>query len=118
MSHESRPMTREELILKLEALFKEMPTDPDLPDWRDRIDTVDEIILELLNIRSISANEIGRLKKERNIPVYVPKREEEVLNHVMSANPGPLPDTAIRRLFERIIDETRSLERRNYQEED
>lgn len=111
-------MTREELTLKLEALFRAMPTDSDLPEWRGRIDTVDEIILELLNMRSESANEIGRIKKERNIPVYVPKREEEVLNHVMSVNPGPLPNTAIRRLFERIIDETRSLERRNYQEEE
>ncbi|MEQ9103932.1 MAG: chorismate mutase [Rhodothermales bacterium] len=118
MPPESRPMTREELVRKLDALFREMPSDADLADWRGRIDTVDELVLALLNIRSVSANEIGRLKKERNIPVYVPKREEEVLNHVMSVNPGPLPDTAIRRLFERIIDETRSLERRNYQEEE
>ena len=28
-----------------------------------------------------------------------------------SANPGPLPDAAIRRLFERILDEARSVER-------
>lgn len=111
-------MTREDLIRRLETLFREMPEDADLPEWRDRIDAVDELVLALLNIRSVSANEIGRIKKERNIPVYVPKREEEVLRHVMSVNPGPLPDTAVKRLFERIIDETRSLERRNYQEED
>jgi hypothetical protein len=34
-----------------------------------------------------------------------------VLDGVASANPGPLSDAAIRRLFERILDEARSVER-------
>jgi chorismate mutase len=45
------------------------------------------------------------------LPVYQPARENEILANVERANPGPLADTAIRRLFERIIDEARSLER-------
>ncbi|PIQ60927.1 MAG: chorismate mutase [Bacteroidetes bacterium CG12_big_fil_rev_8_21_14_0_65_60_17] len=98
-------------------LLETAPSDPDnLSAWRVRIDAVDRIILHLLNHRSNCANEIGRIKKTLDMPVYVPRREEEVLRNVMEHNPGPLPDTAVRRLFERIIDETRSLERHRYQD--
>ena len=61
---------------------------------------------------------IGSIKKSVGLPVYVPSRETAVIENVMTANRGPLPDTAVRRLFERIIDETRSLERHLYQEEE
>ena len=57
--------------------------------------------------------EIGRLKKEPGIEVYQPDREKEVLAHVRGiAAEGPLGADAIARLFERIIDEARRLERR------
>ena len=58
---------------------------------------------------------IGAIKKRIGLPVYVPSREAEVIRNVVSANAGPLPDAAVRRLFERVIDETRSLERHQYQ---
>jgi len=95
----------------------ENPTGEDLKPWRDRIDALDRAILQLLNERARCANAIGHLKKQLNLPVYVPSREEEVIQNVLSHNPGPLPDSAVRHLFERIIDETRSLERRKYQDE-
>ncbi len=101
------------------AILERVPEDrDDLSAWRARIDAVDQIILTLLNRRSDCANEIGRIKKALDMPVYVPRREEEVLRNVMKHNPGPLPDTAVRRLFERIIDETRSLERHRYQDKE
>lgn len=89
------------------------PASPEaLRPWRDRIDALDETILALLNERARCATEIGHLKRALGVPVYAPKREDEVLRHVLAANAGPLPPDAVRRLFERIIDETRSLERR------
>ena len=91
------------------------PTRDDLRPWRDRIDEIDRIILQLLNERSRSANVIGHIKKKLALPVYAPRREEEVIDNVLTANEGPLPDAAVRRLFERVIDETRSLERQKYQ---
>jgi chorismate mutase len=45
------------------------------------------------------------------LPAWQPEREAEILRNVVKSNPGPLGDAAIRRLFERIIDEARSLER-------
>lgn len=96
----------------------EAPTADDLAPWRDRIDAIDLAILKLLSERVSYAHVIGRIKKEAGLPVYVPSREEEVIRNVVSHNPGPLPDEIVRRLFERIIDETRSLERQKFQEED
>jgi chorismate mutase len=83
----------------------------DISDWRDEIDRIDEELVKLLNKRSQCALEIGHIKHELNIPVYSPNREAEVIRHVTSINQGPLESGAIRRLFERIIDESRTLER-------
>ena len=83
-----------------------------LSDWRQRIDDIDRKLVELLNERSRCALEIGKLKQAANIPLYQPEREIEVLANAENNNSGPLTDAAIRRLFERIIDEARRLERR------
>ena len=93
----------------------EPESDKDMSTWRARIDAIDQILLVLLNERSRSANEIGHIKKQHKLPIYVPEREKTVLGNVLKNNSGPLEDDAVRRLFERIIDETRSLERRKYQ---
>jgi chorismate mutase len=82
-----------------------------LDDLRKKIDALDEALVRLLNARAACALEIGRCKKEIGLAIYQPSREAEVLGHVQSINPGPLDDGAVRRLFERIIDEARRLER-------
>ncbi len=82
-----------------------------LSDWRRRIDEIDKKLVELLNERSRCALEIGKLKQAAGIPLYQPDRENEVLANAERSNPGPLTDAAIRRLFERIIDEARAAER-------
>jgi chorismate mutase len=82
-----------------------------LSDLRKKIDALDEAIVRLLNARAACALEIGRVKKDAGLPIYQPSRESEVLGHVQTINPGPLDDGAVRRLFERIIDEARRLER-------
>jgi len=83
----------------------------DLEDLRKRIDLLDESLVRLLNSRAACALEIGRLKREMGIAIYQPEREAEVLRNVQRANTGPLDQHAIKRLFERIIDEARHLER-------
>jgi chorismate mutase-like protein len=84
-----------------------------LDEIRLDIDRVDEVLVRLLNERARCVCEIGRLKKESGIEIYQPDREKDVLNHVRAvASEGPLGPDAIARLFERIIDEARRLERR------
>lgn len=82
-----------------------------IDDWRLEIDALDDEILLRLNERASYAVEIGRLKRAQNVETYTPAREDEVLKRVIAANRGPLSADAIRRLFERIIDESRSIER-------
>ena len=82
-----------------------------LDELRRRIDALDEALVQLLSERAKCALEIGRVKKDAGLDVYQPAREVEVLAHVQHVNPGPLDDAAIRRLFERVIDEARRLER-------
>ncbi len=84
-----------------------------LDELRERVDALDEQLVELLNQRAACALEIGALKKALGLDVYQPQREAEVLRHVREvsrARGGPLADEAITRLFERIIDEARHLE--------
>lgn len=78
---------------------------------RQNIDQVDEVLVKLLNQRARWALEIGDVKKTVDMPVYQPDREAKVLEHVLGANRGPLTPAAVKRLFERIIDESRRLER-------
>ncbi len=113
-------MQLDDIISELQRLKSEQDpssrTDPnDIARWRDRIDGIDQLLLLLLNERSRSANNIGHIKKHLKLPIYVPEREKHVLKNVLDANDGPLNDEAVRHLFERIIDETRSLERQRYQ---
>jgi chorismate mutase len=86
-------------------------------DWRRKIDEIDRKLVELLNERSHCVVEIGKLKKTEGAPLYQPDREREVLAGVERANRGPLSAAAIRRLFERILDEARSVERTVMQDE-
>lgn len=78
---------------------------------RRRIDDLDERLVQLLNDRAGCALEIGRIKQALGMEIYQPDREREVLRHVRDLNGGPLDAHAIVRLFERIIDEARRLER-------
>jgi chorismate mutase len=91
-------MAEERQVSQLEAL-------------RRRIDEIDEALVRLLSARAECALAIGREKKAAGLDVYQPSRESEVLEHVQRVNGGPLDDSAIKRLFERVIDEARRLER-------
>ncbi len=78
---------------------------------REEIDQLDARLLEIFNRRAELALAIGAIKHQRGLPIYDPEREKRIFKRVMAANPGPLADEAIVRLFERVVDESRSLER-------
>jgi chorismate mutase len=78
---------------------------------REAIDRVDDVLVKLLNQRAKYAVEIGEIKGILDLPIYAPEREKHVLSHVEQASGGPLDASAMRRLFERIIDESRRVER-------
>lgn len=82
-----------------------------LAEWRKKIDEIDMQLVMLLNTRAQYAEEIGNVKQQQGFDAYSPEREEEVMKNVLNRNAGPLSPQAIRRLFERIIDESRAVER-------
>jgi chorismate mutase len=82
-----------------------------LEDCRVRIDALDLELLELLNQRTRIVEDIGRIKQELGLPIYEPRREDDVYRNVASHNGGPLSEEALKRIFERIIDEMRSLQK-------
>lgn len=83
----------------------------DLSRCRERIDELDLRLLDLLNQRTAIVEEIGRIKQDLDMGIYEPKREEQVFANVLGHNHGPLPPDAVKRIFERIIDEMRTLQK-------
>jgi chorismate mutase len=78
---------------------------------REEIDGLDRRLVALLNERTSIVERIGQAKKEAQLPVYEPKREDAVYANIAAGNSGPLPNDALRRIFERIIDEMRKVQR-------
>ncbi len=81
---------------------------------RAEIDQIDEVLVRLFDSRARCAYAIGRVKRTEGRAVYEPAREASVLAHVRAVNQslgGPLDDEAIARLFERVIDESRRIQR-------
>lgn len=87
-----------------------------LSECRARIDEVDLRILALLNERTSIAQEIGRIKQGSGMAIYEPRREDQVFHNVTANNGGPLPDEAVKRVFERIIDEMRKVQKDRMEE--
>ena len=91
-------MTEEEARAKLE-------------EYRVMIDDVDRRIVALLNERTSVVDEIGRVKREARLPIYEPKREDQVFANVAACNGGPITPDSVKRIFERIIDEMRHIQK-------
>jgi len=85
----------------------------EISDWRKKIDEVDEQIVRLINQRAEAAQAIGALKQKSELPVYEPKRENDVFDHVRRSNQGPLSNTEIVDIYERIIDVMRALQKKS-----
>jgi chorismate mutase len=83
----------------------------DIADWRKKIDDLDRRLVELLSERARAAQEIGRLKRDTSLPIYEPDRERIVFSNVQKVNPGPLPDRDLVRIFERIMDVMRNIQK-------
>ncbi|MEO6802644.1 MAG: chorismate mutase [Granulicella sp.] len=83
----------------------------ELADWRKKIDELDEQIVRMISQRAEAAKAIGEIKKQADLPIYEPTREQSVFDHVKAVNPGPLDDAELLHVYERIIDVMRSLQR-------
>jgi chorismate mutase len=83
----------------------------EIPEWRKKIDELDEQIVRLLSERAAAAVAIGQLKATSRAPIYEPQREQAVFEHVRRINPGPLSDAQVQDVYERLMDVMRALQR-------
>jgi len=83
----------------------------DIADWRRKIDEIDRKLVEILNQRAQAAQEIGRLKRDSDLPIYEPDRERIVLEQVQKINRGPLQHRHLLQIFERIMDVMRNIQK-------
>jgi len=89
------------------------PLQASLQRLRERIDSLDARILELLNERARAALEVGEVKHaaQADGPVLRPEREAQVIRRLGELNPGPLPAEAVSAVWTEIISACRGLER-------
>lgn len=83
----------------------------DIAEWRKKIDELDLRLVDLLNQRARAAQEIGKLKRNTRMPIYEPDREKKIFENVQRVNQGPLPDSELRHVYERIIDVMRNIQK-------
>ncbi len=81
-----------------------------LEEWRRQIDAIDDQVLKLLNERVQIALQIGREKRARQLPIYAPEREAQIIERLLISNEGPLDERAVRCIFESILGESRRLQ--------
>jgi chorismate mutase len=83
----------------------------DIADWRKKIDDLDNKLVQLISERAQAAHEIGKLKKKAAMPIYEPDRERAVFEHVQKINPGPLSGRDLLRIYERLMDVMRQIQK-------
>jgi chorismate mutase len=83
----------------------------DIADWRKKIDELDQRIVQMINERARAAQEIGRLKRNTNMPIYEPDREKLIFENVSKHNRGPLTDRDLTQIYERLIDVMRNIQK-------
>lgn len=84
----------------------------DISDWRDKIDDLDRKLAALLNERAAAVVEIGRLKRKAGMPIYEPNREVQVLDNVHRSSTGPLIESDLSKIYERLLDVMRNIQKR------
>jgi chorismate mutase len=85
-------------------------TEARIRELRSRVDQVDRELIRILNERARIVQEIVAIKAERGLPLFDPKREEEIFRRVAEENEGPIYNSSMREIFELILHRIRDLE--------
>ena len=82
-----------------------------LKGYREEINQIDRGIVDLLNKRAEIVLLIKRMKEKNDMPLYDAKREEDLMNNIVSYNKGPLYNDNIVQIFESILRNVQILEK-------
>ena len=83
----------------------------EIGEWREKIDELDRKLVALLNERAQAARSIGRLKAKTKMRVYEPDREKVIFDNIARTNSGPLSESDLKQIYERIIDIMRNIQK-------
>lgn len=89
-----------------------MNYDMKLNELRDQLDHIDDQIAALILKRLEQSSIIGKIKKEMSVNTYTPLREREILERIISSVNSDELKIHVKRIFERIIDESRAIQRK------
>lgn len=84
----------------------------ELNPLRAQIDSIDEKLLDLLNQRARIAQDVGKVKMDRDLPVFRPEREAQILRALAERNKGPLVTKDLQSIYREIMSACRALEKR------
>ncbi len=87
-----------------------------LSKLREEVDILDEDLARLLSKRTYFSVTIGRIKRALNMPTYSPKREREISKRINKFAEKPLTNSALQRIYERILDESRAIQKNDAEE--
>lgn len=79
--------------------------------YRTKIDEIDKQIVELINKRAEAAFEIGKIKKATSSAVFVPKREQQVLDNVVNNSKGIISDEDLKLIYKQIMSACKNVEK-------
>lgn len=105
-------MTTHSVVYLFSLLKKKMSQKVNITQVRNRIDAIDDTILELLKERLDLARTIGKLKSETNRAKWDPQRELEIYNRLKKYNQDVFPYKALHSIFHEIITTCRLSQRK------
>jgi len=82
-----------------------------LDKLRNEVDVIDRQLVHLFSKRTLHSVLIGRIKRSMGLPTYAPQREKDVAAKISSYVEEPLSKEAVLRIYERILDESRAIQR-------
>ncbi len=97
--------------LNFEVLSKEEKREM-LIQIRDEIDSIDDSLAELLNYRAAKYEILSTLKQQLHLNNYSPQREKEIIERIGNSNKSNLSSKDLMQIFERIIDDSRAIQKR------
>jgi len=77
---------------------------------REKIDTLDQKLIDLLAQRAELVHEVGEIKKKEGLQIYAPEREDALLKRLSKMNNGRLPEKSIRAIYREIMSAALALE--------
>ena len=94
------------------ALFAQQSTDlaQALEPSRQRIDSIDDQIVKLLNERARVVRDVGLIKKQFHAPASAPGREEQVVRRASGQAQAPLTPSAVEAIYKVMLHEMWEME--------